>query len=92
MTYTTKATWLGKEYGCRIFRDGHIVVEGRTDQRHLIGAVFRDLLRTLDKLGGDAFTNAARYRKFREGNPIANTRHWWGGKSGKATTSNQPGL
>lgn len=75
--FTTRATWLGKEYGCRVFRDGHLVVEGRTEHRHLIGAVFRDLLRTLDKLGGDDFTNAARYRKFREGNPVTYAKHRW---------------
>ena len=25
---TTKATWLGHEYGCRIFYDGRLVLEG----------------------------------------------------------------
>ena len=75
--YTTKATWLGKEYGCRVFFDGKLVVEGRTPLRQEIGAVFRDLLRTMDKLGGDAFTNAARNRKWKEGNPVVSVKHHW---------------
>lgn len=77
---TTKSTWLGKEYGCRVFDDGVLVVEGRTEFRDQIGAVFRDLFRTLDKCGGDAFTSAARKRKFKEGNPITSCVHYWGGK------------
>ena len=75
--YTTKATWLGKEYGCRVFRGGAPVVEGRCQGRAMIGATFRDLLRTLDKCGGDAFTSAARGRKYREGNPVAEVKHLW---------------
>ena len=78
-TYTTKATWLGTEYGCRVFKDGALVVEGRCATRDMIGATFRDLLRTLDKLGGDEFTSAARGRKQRAGNPIVGVRHLWGG-------------
>ena len=75
--YTTKATWLGREYGCRVFHNGEPIVEGRATGRNLIGPVFRDLLRTLDKLGGDAFTNAARYRKWREGNLSMCVKHRW---------------
>ena len=77
MTYTTKATWLGTEYGCRVFFNGVPVVEGRCLTRDLIGATFRDLLRTLDKCGGDEFTSAARKRKFKEGNPVASVKHHW---------------
>lgn len=80
MTYSTKVTWLGREYGCRIFDGDTLVVEGRCKTKDLIGATFRDLLRTLDKLGGDAFTSAARTRKFKVGNPVASVKHWWGGK------------
>lgn len=80
MTFTTKATWLGKEYGCRVFLDGALVVEGRCSTKDLIGPTFRDLLRTLDKCGGDAFTHAARQRKFKEGNQVASVKHYWGGK------------
>lgn len=81
-TYTTKATWLGREYGCRVFRNGELVVEGRCSQRILIGPTFRDLLRTLDKCGGDAFTSAARKRKWRDGNISTSVKHYWGGKRG----------
>jgi hypothetical protein len=77
MGYTTKATWLGKEYGCRIFQNGKLVLEGRTPFRMEIGPVFRDLLRTIDKCGGDKFTSAARKRKFREGNLCVNVKHIW---------------
>lgn len=82
--YTTKATWLGREYGCRIFINGELVVEGRCDQRILIGPTFRDLLRTLDKCGGDKFTKAARKRKFKEGNISISVKHYWGGKRAKS--------
>lgn len=75
--YTTKTTWLGKQYGCRVFKDGKLILEGRCDTRNQIGATFRDLLRTLDKCGGDKFTSAARRRKFKEGNPVASVRHIW---------------
>ena len=81
--YATRVTWLGNEYGCRVYFENEIVVEGRGPTRDLIGATFRDLLRTIDKCGGDVFTSAARERKFAEGNPQASVRHWWGGKRGK---------
>ena len=77
--YTTKATWLGREYGCRVYRDGILLMEGRAPTRILIGATFRDLLRTVDKCGGDAFTSAARKRKFKQGNPVASVKIHWGG-------------
>jgi hypothetical protein len=77
MTYTTKATWLGKEYGCRVFYNGELIVEGRCPTKDLIGATFRDLLRTLDKLGGDSFTSSARKRKFKPGNPMNSVKHLW---------------
>lgn len=80
MTYRTKTTWLGREYGCRVYYDDVLVVEGRASRRDLIGSVYRDLLRTLDKCGGDAFTSAARRRKHRAGNPVTNVKHYWGGK------------
>lgn len=78
--YTTKCTWLGKEYGCRIFRDGILVVEGRAKDQMEIGAVFRDLFRTLDTLGGDEFTKAVRYRKHKPGNLSMGVKHYWNGK------------
>ena len=78
MAYTTKATWLGTEYGCRVFKDGVLVVEGRCKTKDLIGATFRDLLRTLDKLGGDSFTSSARKRKYEEGNAVTSVKHYWG--------------
>jgi hypothetical protein len=78
--YTTKATWLGNEYGCRVYNGDRVVVEARVKTRDEIGPAFRDLLRTLDKLGGDAFTSAARVRKYKEGNKSIGVNHYWGGK------------
>ena len=75
--YTTKATWLGKEYGCRVFNNGVLVLEGRCKNRFLIGPTFRDLLRTLDKCWGSAFTSAVRRRKYREGNFCVSVKHYW---------------
>lgn len=77
--YTTRVTYLGDRYGCRVLRGGRVVVEGQCQTRDQIGATFRDLFRTLDKLGGDAFTSAARKRKYREGNAVASVKHLWGG-------------
>lgn len=82
--YTTRATYLGGRYGCRVLRGGRVVVEGQCQTRDQIGATFRDLFRTLDKLGGDAFTSAARKRKYREGNAVASVKHLWGGWGGRA--------
>lgn len=81
MAYRTKSTWLGKEYGCRIFLNDELIVEARCKNRIMIGPTFRDLLRTLDKLGGDKFTSAARKRKFRNGNLCVAVKHLWGGKA-----------
>lgn len=77
MTYTTKTTWLGAEYGCRVFSDEKLIVEARCLTKELIGPTFRDLLRTLDKLNGDAFTSAARLRKFKDGNLCASVKCMW---------------
>lgn len=76
--YTTKCTFLGKGYGCRVYYNGEIVLEAFADNKMNIGPTFRDLLRTLDKLSGDAFTSAARKRKFKEGNSVAQVKHKWG--------------
>jgi hypothetical protein len=83
--YTTRTTWLGNEYGCRIYRDDTLVVEARVKNRIEIGAAFRDMLRTLDKgFSPDAFTAAARRRKFAEGAPQLAVKHYWGGKNDAA--------
>jgi hypothetical protein len=75
--WETKVTWLGTRYGCRIYYNGVLILEGRCESRMPIGATFRDLFRTLDKCGGDAFTSAARKRKYKDGNPIASVKHIW---------------
>lgn len=75
--YTTKATWLGNQYGCRVFYQGELVVEGRCPTRDLIGPTFRDLMRTMDKLCGDAFTSASRARNWKDGNRYVPVKHIW---------------
>lgn len=78
--YTTKCTWLGNQYGCRVFFDGQLIVEGRCASRDLIGPTFRDLLRTIDKgFNGDEFTHAARMRNGKNGNKAIGVKHLWGG-------------
>lgn len=37
MTYTTKTTWLGNEYGCRVYFNDELIVEGRCATRDMIG-------------------------------------------------------
>ena len=81
MSYKTKTTWLGTTYGCQIYKDSILIVEGRCKFRNLIGATFRDLFSTLDTLGGDVFTHSVRRRKFKVGNPVINTKHYWNGKN-----------
>ncbi len=76
--YSTKCTRLGRGYGCRVYQDGVLILEGRCESRHLIGATFRDLLRTIDKCGnGDAFTHAARFRNSKPGNLCVGVKHIW---------------
>lgn len=76
---TTKCTRLGPGgYGCRVFLDGALILEGRCASRALIGPTFRDLLRTLDKCGaGNAFTHAARFRNSKPGNLMIGVKHIW---------------
>ena len=47
-TKTTRVT--GSLYGCRVFNKGKLLVELRVPQR-LISTAYRDMFRTLDKLG-----------------------------------------
>ena len=78
MSYTTKVTRLANGYGCRIFKDGQLILEGRCLTRREIAPTFRDLLRTIDKLGcGDRFTHAARMRISKPGNQIRHVKHIW---------------
>jgi len=61
----TKVTYLGKGlYGCRVYNRNtdKPIVELRVCKK-LIGSAFRDMLRTLDKLGWDSpMAHAARHR------------------------------
>ena len=75
--YSTKLTNVNGTYCCRVLYDGTPIVEARVDNRQDIGPAFRDMLRTLDKLGGDKFTNAARYRNWKEGNAYRPVKHIW---------------
>jgi len=76
--YSTKATRLGQDgYGCRVFYDSKLILEGKCKTKEQIGPTFRDLLRTLDKMGGDRFTSSARKRKDRIGNESLAVKHVW---------------
>lgn len=77
--YTTKVTYLKgcKQYGCRIYYKGKLTLEGRASCRAAIGPVFRDLMRTLDKLGGDNYTSFSRKHKYKEGNTPIDVKHIW---------------
>lgn len=79
--YSTKCTFINRNtgYGCRIFYNDKLIVEGIAPNKFLIGATFRDLFRTIDKCGGDKFTSAVRKRKFKEGNPVISVKHYWNG-------------
>lgn len=75
---TTKVTNLKQHgYGCRVFIDDQLVLEGRCPSKDLIGPTFRDLLRTIDKMGGNTFTAAARKRINKEGNQAISIKHIW---------------
>ena len=76
-TYSTKTTRVGALYFCRISLRGTPVVQTRVSHRNEIGPAFRDMFRTLDKMGGDDFTKAARGRKWKEGNASAQVKHEW---------------
>ena len=73
--YSTRCTWLGQElgYGCRVFVGDKLLVEGRARTREDIGPTFRDLVRSVDKLGGDEFTSASRHR----GDDRLEVKHIW---------------
>ena len=75
--YTTKVTRIKEKFHCRILYNGVFVLEGIAETRADIGPTFRDLFRTLDKLGGDRFTSAVRERKYQEGNAVLSVKHFW---------------
>lgn len=75
--YTTDTTRTKDGYFCRIFFRGKPIVQTKVATRCEIGPAFRDLFRTIDKLGGDKFTNAARHRKWKDGNVSAQVKHEW---------------
>lgn len=69
MEITTKATRLNKKWwGCRILVDGEPLLEVRVDNKEDIAPAFRDMMRTMDKLGFiDERLMAARKRMNKEG-------------------------
>jgi hypothetical protein len=63
--FYTKVTYLGKGlYGCRIYRkDTNVYIVEMRVCKKLIGSAFRDMLRTLDKLGWvSPMAHASRHR------------------------------
>jgi hypothetical protein len=75
--YSTKVTKVKDKYICLVLCNSAPVVQAKVSSRADIGPAFRDLLRTLDKLGGDAFTESARNRKFAPSNPCISVKHEW---------------
>ena len=75
--YTTRTTRTKDGYLCQVSLRRKPIVQTKVSAREDIGPAFRDLLRTLDKLGGDEFTKAARYRKWKEGNISSSVKHEW---------------
>ncbi len=65
--WTTKVTRLGDGYGVRVFKGGVLHSEGKAATRMDVGPVLRDLLRWVDKGGGDSpMASASRDRMARK--------------------------
>ena len=75
--FTTKVTNINGVFCCRVFYSDTPVVEARVKSREEIGSAFRDLLRTLDKCGGDEFTHAARVRTYKDNRITEHVKHHW---------------
>jgi len=60
--YSTSVTRTDIGWYCRVFHGENALVQTLVKKREDIGPAIKDLLRTIDKLGGDRFTNAARSR------------------------------
>lgn len=64
----TKSTFLGNgTWGCRVFYNQDLVIECTVNSRKDIGSAFRDMIRTLDKCGGDADTSGIRANMWKDG-------------------------
>lgn len=76
--YTTRLTRVKDVYVCQILKNDVPFLQATTKRKDHIGPTFRDLLRTIDKLGiGDEFTGAVRERAFKTGNIYINAKHEW---------------
>lgn len=75
--YTTDVTRTKDGYYCRIMLQNRPLVQTKVSCRKEIGPAFRDLFRTIDKMGGDEFSHAARYRKWKDGNLAIHVKHEW---------------
>lgn len=73
---TTKVTYLGNCYGCRIYNNDTPIVEVRVKDKTEIQPAIKDMLRTLDKLGYDS--NMAHASRVRNNNmPVNKYRFIW---------------
>jgi hypothetical protein len=75
--YTTKVTCVNGSYFCCVFKHCIPLVQAKVKTREDIGPAFRDILRTIDKCGGDEFTSAASKRKNKVGNKEMAVKHIW---------------
>ena len=61
--FSTKVTALGSGYGIRVFRHGKLVCSTKVTSRLQVGPAIRDLLRWIDKSGGQSpMASASRNR------------------------------
>lgn len=74
---TTKVTKLSSSlWGCRVLIEGKVVLEVRVTSREYIQPAFKDMLRTLDKLGVDSkMAKSSRYRD--NGKPTNRFKFIW---------------
>ena len=78
--YKTKVTRINTGYSCRVLKGDVVVVQTCVPCKSDIAPAFRDLLRTLDGLGSNEFTSAARARNNKAGNRNLSVKHVWVGK------------
>lgn len=81
--YRTKTTRLGDgRYGCRVYKGDVLVCEMRV-QKGLISVAYKDMLRTLDKMGSNSRMASAsrdRPKNWNFADLGSDRKMYWGGK------------
>lgn len=74
---STKTTKVAKGlYGCRVWYKDRLVVEMRVP-RHLVSCAYRDMFRTLDKLGFDSKMAHASRMRGKNHTSVTNYKYIW---------------